>query len=787
MNAQAAITRAGTLDAMKAAKRWLIADPLKVPHYVTGQRRNGGLDTEQDRARLATYDAAREALTLKPGGWFLGFALGPDGNAFWQGIDLDKIAEKGIDDLAAGLPGYVETSPSGKGLHAIGYGRKFSSLGNNQTGIEAYAAGRFFTVTEDAVRDCEPCCLAEHVESVLAPRHRKKLPRNSGSSPANDRSSDDADRILAMLYERPNELSRHDWVRLGFALKHHFGDRARDAWLSFSSRYAGEITSGEAERQWETASPRGDVGIGTIVHLLGGYDHRSGAFQAGGAWRETIDPATGEVVEAPVIEPVDLFRQYSTPDLPIGLLPETIEAFARKQGDIMGVDPAGLAMAALAVCSAAISDEIAVQVKRNDPNWRESARLWVGLVGAPSMKKTPILKAAISPLRKIDSALMSAYMGNLAEYEALPAKERKGAERPKQERRMIADATIEAAQEVLKDSPRGVLSIQDELSGWFGSMDKYAPGKGAMADRGFWLQAYNGGPYSLNRISRGACYIPNCSIGLLGGIQPEPIRNIANDSHDDGLIQRLLPVILRTGDVGRDVPSDGAVAAYEQLVGRLNLMRPPTRSGLSYGSQAAPLQFDDRARTVRERLEAEHLDLVRALETISPKLAAHFGKFDGLFARLCVLWHCVETEQGTQPAEFINGDTAERVARFMAEFIRPSSIAFYSGLLGMSAGHEDLLALASWIVAAEIDEVKARDVQSSSQSFRHYTAEQVRTLCEKLEAFGWGEWADPVRNSNTRRFVVNPAVHSRFAERGREERERRAHHREIIRKALTPQ
>lgn len=61
-----------------------------------------------------------------------------------------------------------------------------------------------------------------------------------------------------------------------------------------------------------------------------------------------------------------------------------------------------------------------------------------------------------------------------------------------------------------------------------------------------------------------------------------------------------------------------------------------------------------------------------------------------------------------------------------------------------------------------MQEVKARDVQSSSQSFRHVTADEVRTLCEKLEAFGWGEWAEPAPKSNKPRFLVNPLVHERF-------------------------
>lgn len=102
-------------------------------------------------------------------------------------------------------------------------------------------------------------------------------------------------------------------------------------------------------------------------------------FAADGA--DAVREAIGAAVRHPAIDPVDLWRRYSAPELPSGLLPPVIECFARTHGETMGVDPAGLAMAALAVCAAAITDDIKVQVKRHD-NWRESARLWVGLVGA---------------------------------------------------------------------------------------------------------------------------------------------------------------------------------------------------------------------------------------------------------------------------------------------------------------------------------------------------------------------------------------------------------------------
>ena len=52
-------------------------------------------------------------------------------------------------------------------------------------------------------------------------------------------------------------------------------------------------------------------------------------------------------------------------------------------------------MAALAVCGAAISDDIKLRVKQHSNTWQEAARLWVALVGLPSSKKTPLMTGDI--------------------------------------------------------------------------------------------------------------------------------------------------------------------------------------------------------------------------------------------------------------------------------------------------------------------------------------------------------------------------------------------------------
>jgi hypothetical protein len=465
--------------------------------------------------------------------------------------------------------------------------------------------------------------------------------------------------------------------------------------------------------------------------------------------------------------PVDLWARREAPTLPAGFLPPVIEQFAIAHSDTMGSDPAGLAMAALTTCAAAVPDRIRLQVKRHDPTWLESARLWTALIGTPSTKKSPIMNAAMRPLNKIDAGLFREYMIRNDEYEALDAKERKTAKKPIQRRARISDATIEAAQEVLKDSPDGVLSQQDELSGWFGAMDKYGAGKGAMADRGFWLQAFNGGPYALNRIARGASLIPNLSISVLGGIQPDPLRRIISESVDDGLIQRLLPVLLKPAVLGKDEPQDGSVGRYEDLVQSLWHL-----SSTAIVDGDSVLHFSDEGHDVRCRLEARHLEMMTT-EIISPKMGAHFGKYDGIFARLCVLWHCIEHVDARPLPTIVSGDTARRVEGFLHRFIVPSAIAFYSGTLGLSDDHDTLIELASFILAHRLETVQHRDCQRATATLKALTSEQTRRLFEKLESFAWVEQTDPAVKSKTPRWRVNPAVHDLYAERGRTEKARR--------------
>ncbi|MCZ4317066.1 DUF3987 domain-containing protein [Comamonadaceae bacterium G21597-S1] len=160
---------------MQAANRWLVHRE-KQPFYPDGTPRRGELDTPEDVARMGTFDDALR--TYQAGGFDgIGFALG-DG---WQGIDLDYIESNGLAHLVDQLPGYVEHSPSGKGVHAIGFGESFNNLDANASGVEAYCSKRFFTVTGDRGRGTI-ACIAGFVRAAIEPVHSSKARKSAASN-----------------------------------------------------------------------------------------------------------------------------------------------------------------------------------------------------------------------------------------------------------------------------------------------------------------------------------------------------------------------------------------------------------------------------------------------------------------------------------------------------------------------------------------------------------------------------------------------------------------------------
>jgi Protein of unknown function (DUF3987) len=205
--------------------------------------------------------------------------------------------------------------------------------------------------------------------------------------------------------------------------------------------------------------------------------------------------------------------------------------------------------------------------------------------------------------------------------------------------------------------------------------------------------------------------------------------------------------------------------AFDALVTKL-------RDKLARQHNPTDLQFSEEAAAIRRQLEKKHLDLQSAYERVNKKLAAHIGKYDGLYARLCLLWHVVEHIDDIWPTS-ISADTAQRAADFLHNFLSKHAIAFYVDVMGLSDDHDRLTAVAGYILARRLARVTRRDIQRGDGTMRKMDRRDTESVFHQLEAFGWLNQQQGRRLGDVQ-WHVNPAVHEKFAAKAEEEAERRA-------------
>ena len=118
-------------------------------------------------------------------------------------------------------------------------------------------------------------------------------------------------------------------------------------------------------------------------------------------------------------------------------------------------------------------------------------------------------------------------------------------------------------------------------------------------------------------------------------------------------------------------------------------------------------------------------------------------------------------------------DTATRVAKFMRGFLLPHAFAFYGGVLKLADDHDRLAAVAGYILAHQKQRMTNRDVQRGCRSMRKLERRDTEAVFEQLDALGWVTRTPGPRPSDPPHWIVNPAVHQKFAERAKAEAERR--------------
>jgi hypothetical protein len=470
------------------------------------------------------------------------------------------------------------------------------------------------------------------------------------------------------------------------------------------------------------------------------------------------DPPVGPEPSTPFGEALyDPWGELVAPPFPLDALPDVLRAYVEGRARIMGADPCALAWAALSACSAALDGRTRLRMKRHDQSWMVPPSLWVALIGEPSTKKTPIFQETWAPLQALQTVAIRAYMDQVAAWKRLPKAERETVPPPPPPRRLISnDATIESLQNILASQDRGVAMMFDELASFIGGMDKYSNNGRGGSERAFFLRAYTGGPHIVDRVSRGIVSLDNLLITICGGIQPDRLAAF-KDLMDDGLWQRLLPIITTAGGLGTD---EADTAATEDYTLRLQSLVEASNGHIAAMSVGA--------HGVRVAVEEELFRLER-LRPLGPKFSSFLGKLPGVFGRLCLVLSYIDP-QGI--GYIVRQETAETARVLILDSIIPHAIATYMAM-GELAGVpiDQIQSVAGYLLVKKKTRVVTSDLTSDVRACRGKTVPEIGKLVSPLVA---GGWLLPENELPTcRAWLVNPIVHTRYAARAEDERTRR--------------
>ena len=399
-------------------------------------------------------------------------------------------------------------------------------------------------------------------------------------------------------------------------------------------------------------------------------------------------------------EPDPRFLRETIPPAPPLPLVETfgprLANWIERAAEAKSAPPDYVVAGLLAVVGSAIGNTRWVQAWSG---WSEPPILWTMLIGAPSSNKSPALDAVMGPLREVERELRRDMEGDVAAWtekaevaklteaawrEAVkaaikadetpperPASANSG-DAPFLPRFAISDSTVERLGVILANQPRGTMMLRDELAGWLQGMTRYA---GGSTDRPFWLEAYGGRSYPVERMGRDPVHIERLSIGATGGIQPDRLKSLLMKSgDDDGLLARFLPIWPDPAPLRRprDMADDGfLMAVLRRLVGLRMYTdeKDVTRPWMIRLNAPAQGRLD----TLRSEL--------RALECGSEGLIlSYIGKMNGFTLRLSLILTMLDwaTDGASAEPVEVTAETFDRAANFSLSYAIPMARRAYA-------------------------------------------------------------------------------------------------------------
>jgi hypothetical protein len=436
------------------------------------------------------------------------------------------------------------------------------------------------------------------------------------------------------------------------------------------------------------------------------------------------------------------------------MLPASIRAYVLDVSQRMQAAPDYAAVVAVCALSGVLGRKVLIRPKQHD-DWAVTPTAWGATIGGPSTMKSPAMAEMLRPVHSIEARAATEWTARLSLHKAetevaeiehnlakttakkLTQEGRKeeaimyltaadnAEQAPTLERIVVNDTSTEALGVRMSENPNGLLLVRDELSGWISLLMQ----EDHQSDRAFFLESFNGNSsFTYDRIGRGTIRIENCTLSVIGGIQPSKIaplvRGAIRGTADDGLIQRLQlavwPDPIKLWRWIDRAPDPDARTSYYDAFDRLHTLELPAEAD---GPACLRFTHDAQAMFIAWM---EEIQVAARCDDMPEAMQSHLLKLPKTVAGLALLFELLD---GSTDAV---GQEATARALDWADYLRSHANRLYSAAThGGIEGARLILKRQAKLP----NPVKAREIQRKGWAGLS-TPEEVANALEVLVDYG---------------------------------------------------
>lgn len=459
-----------------------------------------------------------------------------------------------------------------------------------------------------------------------------------------DNFSDIEQKVISIIKEI-NEIqiditvNYDDWFKIGCAFNYEFGEAGRKYFHSVGCFYP-NYTQKETDKKYNEIINSGRKDNPITVNTFFAIAKSFGLKISG-------------VSKSPIVHSIDIHspneNEFNIPykPFPVEIFPSEIKDYIKEVQQSLMCPTDFIGVAVLAAVSAAIGSTRMIQARNGHT---ESANLFLAIVAEPGSKKSPAIDYANIVIEKMQAKAKAEfeieyenYKEELINWEKENKKERgpKPIE-PSMKQYFVSDFTMEVLTSIMSKNERGLLLISDELASWVNSMDAYRK-KGS--DKQKWLSLWSRASIKVDRKSDLPIYIKNPFVSVIGGIQPEIIRDFNNKNRKDGFIDRLLfsfpERLMEYSEFSiSQLAKDNYIKALMQLYNYSPTIRHQDNF-IGEETQIVPIKMDEEANEIWKHWNIQLIEEMKH-GYFPYYLRGSWSKLIGHTLRFALIFHCLK-------------------------------------------------------------------------------------------------------------------------------------------------